>query len=495
MVFTFVEVMKGVDISKYLNNHSSNANLKLPAYCTLMTILFAYADMGHPSLRDIEKRCKVDVRYLWLSQETTPSHQFFARFMNENLISSIDNIFTDINKQLIELDDLDMTKLYVDGSKWEAYARKTSFVWKKAVLKYQEALFKKITSLINRMNETMNTSTITKAAYKASELVAIIEYLNNYIVTCNIQMVYGRGHRKSQSQKLLEKFTEFEEKLVEYEIHLKIMGDRNSYSKTDHDATFMNMKYDYYNKTGVFKPGYNIQAGTCDGYVVQIGIFSARADTVTLTEFIDSFNASYGFYPEYVVADAGYGSTDNYIDMIDRGIGIAMKYSNFKNVNQNPSYLKKHPYSYLNFKSNEKGKIICPKGNEMDVLIDATIDKKGKYWKPRVHYTSSKCESCPYSKECTKAKDGKRKYTYSPVDQELQKEADRILLSEEGKEMRKQRSIQTEGFFGVLKEDQQFTRLWRRGKENVNLEVKLCATGFNIRKYYYKKLKERQMSN
>jgi hypothetical protein len=61
-------------------------------------------------------------------------------------------------------------------------------------------------------------------------------------------------------------FLEYEEKLLEYQIHLEICGIRNSYSKTDHDATFMNMKYDYYNRTGVFKPGYNLQVGVSDEY-------------------------------------------------------------------------------------------------------------------------------------------------------------------------------------------------------------------------------------
>lgn len=67
------------------------------------------------------------------------------------------------------------------------------------------------------------------------------------MVKQNIEIVYGKGKRRSLLQKYYDGFLEIYIKLMRYEESLNICGDRNSYSKTDHDATMMNMKYYYYN--------------------------------------------------------------------------------------------------------------------------------------------------------------------------------------------------------------------------------------------------------
>ena len=101
-------------------------------------------------------------------------------------------------------------------------------------------------------------------------------------------------------------------------------------------------------------------------------------------------------------------------------------------------------------------------------------------------YTTGKCKQCALKKECTKAKD-ERKLMRNTVGEELQREADRVLLSDEGIQMRKERSAQGEVVFGVLKEDKKFSRFYRRGQENVETEMYLIAIGHNIRKYHAKK--------
>ncbi len=50
--------------------------------------------------------------------------------------------------------------------------------------------------------------------------------------------VYGSGKRKTEVQREYEKYEEWLEKLDSYEKHLAVMGERNSYAKTDPDATF-----------------------------------------------------------------------------------------------------------------------------------------------------------------------------------------------------------------------------------------------------------------
>ena len=98
----------------------------------------------------------------------------------------------------------------------------------------------------------------------------------------------------------------------QYAIQEDILGERNSFSKTDPDATFMHMKYDYYNHTNVFKPGYNVQIGVNNGYIAYQYISSDANDMRTLQPFTEGYKELYGQYPKMEVTDAGYGSYENY---------------------------------------------------------------------------------------------------------------------------------------------------------------------------------------
>ena len=93
-------------------------------------------------LRKMEELCKYDIRYMWLSNEQTPSFMAFQRFISDKLSMSIEDIFYDIVKRIIELDDVDASKLYIDGTKIEANAKKNSFVWKKRYLDIRKNIFK-----------------------------------------------------------------------------------------------------------------------------------------------------------------------------------------------------------------------------------------------------------------------------------------------------------------------------------------------------------------
>ena len=66
-------------------------------------------------------------------------------------------------------------------------------------------------------------------------------------------------------------------KLEEYDSHLETLGERNSYSKTDRDATFMRMKEDAM-LNGQTKPGYNVQISTENQFITNYGIYWRPTD-------------------------------------------------------------------------------------------------------------------------------------------------------------------------------------------------------------------------
>ena len=89
-----------------------------------------------------------------------------------------------------------------------------------------------------------------------------------------IEPVYGRGRRKNDIQRWYDLFLEYYMKLDEYEYWLSVIGkDRNSCSKTDHDATMCATKMDYYCNTGLSRPCYNAQIAVSDGIIVNADLF------------------------------------------------------------------------------------------------------------------------------------------------------------------------------------------------------------------------------
>ncbi|HDC5902931.1 TPA: transposase, partial [Staphylococcus aureus] len=106
------------------------------------------------------------------------------------------------------------------------------------------------------------------------------------------------------------------ERKSKYEEQKSILKDRNSFSKTDHDATFMRMKEDHM-KNGQLKPGYNLQIATNSQFVLSYDLFQNPTDTRTLIPFLTMIQNTFGYLPEYIVADAGYGSEQNYMAIID----------------------------------------------------------------------------------------------------------------------------------------------------------------------------------
>ena len=97
----------------------------------LQVTLFAFIN-GQYELRKMEELCRYDIRYMWLASDETPSFMAFQRFISEKLSMSIEDIFYDVVKRIIELDDVDISKLYIDGTKIEANCKEKQFCLEKS---------------------------------------------------------------------------------------------------------------------------------------------------------------------------------------------------------------------------------------------------------------------------------------------------------------------------------------------------------------------------
>ena len=224
---------------------------------------------GYASVREIEKYCKTDIRYMWLLQDNPPpSHMTIDNFMNKTMLENIDRIFADVNEYIFQKEQVDLNHVYIDGTKISANAGKYSWVWKKSCEKNRIKLFAKITELLENMNDgavLLGVKFDIREEYAIEYLEGILKKYIELVGFDPGKAVHGKGNHKTSEQRLVEKFSEYIERLKKYAERIKICGnDRNSYSKTDHDATFMRMKRDHMGNDQLL-PGYNIRCEDCSG--------------------------------------------------------------------------------------------------------------------------------------------------------------------------------------------------------------------------------------
>ena len=269
-VYSFSEVMDHIDLNKYLTIEERRSGRPRYDQKTLLKIiLFAFMENGYASVREIKKYCKTDIRYMWLLQDNPPpSHVTIDNFMNKTMLENIDKIFADVNEYIFQKEQVDLNHVYIDGTKISANAGKYSWVWKKSCEKNRIKLFAKITELLENMNAgtaLLGVKFDIREEYAIEYLEGILKKYTELVGFDHGKAVHGKGNHKTSEQRLVEKFSEYIERLKKYAERIKICGnDRNSYSKTDHDATFMRMKRDHMGNDQLL-PGYNIQCEDCSG--------------------------------------------------------------------------------------------------------------------------------------------------------------------------------------------------------------------------------------
>lgn len=316
----------------------------------------------------------------------------------------------------------------------------------------------------------------------------VSELLEMYKTGTNLNesaFVSGCGYRKSIQQKQYQELQGYLERLKTYARHIEICGDeRNSYSKTDHDATFMRLKRDYMGNDQLL-PAYNLQAAICDEYIAVVDVKPYASDMECFVPLMEKFHKTYGHYPKYPVADAGYGSYNNYLYCEEHGMEKYMKFTMFKKETTDKKYYE-NPYRAVNFKQDEVGNLICPNGRKFIFKYNRHV-YKNKYGRTEEIYECESCEGCPYKKECCPKTSGNRTIRMNQELTSIHQEVISNLESVHGALLRMNRSIQAEGAFGILKWDRSYKRLFRRGEKNVILELTLISCGFNLYKYHNKK--------
>ncbi|MDO5332079.1 MAG: transposase [Bacillota bacterium] len=490
-VYTFCDIMDHVDLSKYFaaEKGCKTGRPKYDAQKLLKVILFSFMENGFCSLRTIEKYCKTDIRYMYLLDGMkAPSFMTIGNFIRDELTDTMENIFADINKYIFECEHVDTEHTYIDGTKLQANANCYTWVWKRSCTTNRDKVFTKISRLIDEMNEKvlcfLSVKLEKRETYAIEYITELLETYKNATELKEEQFVSGKGHRKSLPQRQYQELQTYQKRLKAYADHIEICGEhRNSYSKTDHDATFMRLKRDYMGNDQLL-PAYNLQAAICDEYIAAVDVKPYASDSECFVPLMEKFKHLNGNYPKYPVADAGYGSYNNYLYCEEHGMEKFMKFTMFKKETKNKKY-HEDPYRSVNFKRDENGSLICPNGKHF--IYKCTQPVKGnKYGRTEEIYECESCEGCPYKKECCPRAKKNRTIRLNQELTSIHEEVIDNLESVHGALLRMNRSIQSEGTFGIIKWDRAYKRLFRRGSKNVYLELLLVSCGFNLCKCHNK---------
>lgn len=493
-VYTFNEVMSHIDLNKFFA--AGYCKTGRPPYertTLLKIVLFAFMDDGYTSLRKIAKLCKTDIRFRYLlGAMPAPSHTTIMDFINNELTDEVDEIFNEINRYIFETEGVDLDHTYIDGTKIAANANKYSWVWKKSCTTMIQKTFEKLSSLINKINEELLYSMKIKIEPREEYAIEYVELiLDKFSSAVNLdrsKFVYGSGHHKTKEQKWFEKLEEYHKNLKKYSQRVEICGDhRNSYSKTDPDATFMRVKKDYM-KNDQLIPAYNIQFAVCDEYIATVDVNQYASDMDCFIPLMESYKKRYGHYPKYPVADAGYGSFNNYLFCEEHGMEKFMKFPMYEKETKDAKY-RDNPFRAVNFPIDDEGYMICPNGKRFHFKKRIPIPNN-HYGRMQEEYECEDCEGCPLKEQCHKGK-GNRSIKLSRELTSIHEEVLDNLNSVHGALLRMNRSIQAEGAFGEVKWNRDYDRFRRRGLEKVRLEIMLISCGFNLHKYHLKKLARR----
>lgn len=468
------QIVDQLNIDDILSTYKGGGTSSYHPRVMIKILFYSYFNNVY-SCREIEKQLHQNIHYMWLSGEATPNFRTINNFRSQKLKGKIDHLFTQMTQLMVEMGCVSLKTQYIDGTKIESAANRYTFVWRGSVEKFKEKLSIKVDAILRQINDAIKVDLLDTADVNDAEpidsqkLKEKIDLLNAHLDTLN----------KAQQKQLKKLKEDALPRLKKYEKQQETLGERNSYSKTDPDATFMRMKDDHM-KNGQLKAAYNVQISTENQFITHFGIFQRPGDTATLIPYLEDFKRKYGIQSDTVVADAGYGSEQNYTYLENNHIDAYVKY-NYFHKEQKRSY-KKNAFLPSNmFYNKADDYFVCPMGQHLEFARQ--VQKKTDLGFPYTvsQYRADNCAGCPLRSMCHKAK-GNRMIEVNHNLNRLKKEARKKLLSEEGLYHRSKRPIEPEAVFGQVKANKRFNRFKLRGLEKVKIEFGLLAIAHNLGK-------------
>lgn len=480
LVRTVNEAIEELDLTILYQQYKGGGTSSYHPKMMLKVLVYGYIEKQYSSRR-IAKALRENINFMWLSGQNRPDFRTINRFRGEVMKNIIGEVFGSVLEMLIEQGHVKLEDYYVDGSKLEANARKYSAVWAKNTKRYKEQVQRKIRELweeIEKENEAEQEKYGDQdlpevgedAKIDSQRLKEKIEELNERLRKRPQDKTLKKSVRKMEKDYLprLEKYEEQEEKLA----------GRNSYSKTDEDATFMRMKEDQDKPKAWPKPAYNVHLGTENQFIVGFSVHQEPADTPCLKPHLKEVEKQLGRLPKNWVGDAAFGSEENLVFAEEEQVNAYLKYSTFHREGE--VKYRDDPFRAENFGYDPEGDcFICPNEQHLSFEREYIKETKSGYQRHVYLYTCNDCRHCSLKAQCTKG-EGNRELNVNWNYWRLKDQARRLLTSEKGVKLRSRRGWEVEGVFGHIKYNRNFRRFMLRGLQKVRTELGLLSLAHNF---------------
>jgi len=456
--------------------------------------IYGYCERLYTTRR-LAKALRENINLMYLSGQQYPCFKTLSEFRGNRMQKMIDIIFKQVLVVLVEAGYIDLGDLYVDGSKWEANANRYKRVWKKNTERYKASVVERIEDLLEKVkllqveeDEKFGSSDLKEVGQgrevtvvlNSAEVNAHLVHLQD-MMKAESERAQGEKKRVKDLGRLISKIEAEGEKLLKYEEQERILGQRNSYSKTDVDATMLRMKDDR------LLPGYNVQHSTSKQYIVNYTLAQNGSDSPTLIPHLDKMKGRFEGLKLPVnidfTADAGYGSEENYAALELGGMNAYVKYPLWYQEQTGELLKKKFRAENWSFDSIADF-YTCPNNRKLIFTEQRQVCSINGYERTVRLYTCESCQGCPLAKDCKKSGDKARTVQHSPMGEAYKQKAKELLNTDRGKEKRSNRSIEVESPFGDIKYNMQHNRFVLRELAKVYVEYGLLAIGHNLRKVY-----------
>lgn len=241
---------------------------------------------------------------------------------------------------------------------------------------------------------------------------------------------------------------------------------------------------------GQLKPAYNVQIAVENYFIIHSYVSNDRTDYNTLVPVLEKHRKAFGAVLEEVTADSGYCSERNLLYLKENTIASYIKLQDHEKRKTRAYKEDIGKYYNMTYCVFEDGHYyVCHDGRELRHIRTESKEQEG-YTQTIEVYGCADCSGCEHKAKCLhkynaeKNADRNKVMKINEQWEELKEESHANIQSEKGILKRQIRSIQTEGHFGDIKENENFRRFHYRSREKVYKEFMLYAIGRNINKYH-----------
>lgn len=475
-----------------------------PSYHPKMMLkvwIYGYSQQIYTS-RPLSKAIREQIPFMWLAGCQEPCYGALCGFRSGRFKEMLDEVFVAVLMYLVEHGYIELEDYFVDGTKMEANANRHKVVWAKNTARYKSWVEERIRKLLARIDE-LNAA--EESRYQGKDLAelgeqssgapgseALLRQAEQVNELAKQQQALAKDKADKEKARELEKCSRAlekeAEKLAKYEVQEAILDGRKSYSKTDQSATCTQMK------DGRLLPGYNLQFGTENQYIINFSVHQTSADSATFPGHLEQLSGRMELLakrlgaekkmPRNMAGDEGYGCEENY-SLLEAGqVNSFLKYPGFHREQKGKPAGAFHKSRFIYDEATDS--YTCPQGRRLLFGEEQLVRTATGYQRLQRVYYSEGCQGCPLAEQCKKG-EGPRTLAHSPNLEVYKAQARANLCSEKGQELRKRRGTEVETPFGDIKYNTRYRRFILRGLEKVTAEAGLLAIARNARKIYCEK--------